>query len=559
MSAVEFKNQGNAHLQKGEFDEAIVAYTKAIELNPNDHVFFSNRSAAYLSKGDAANALTDADRCIAISSQWPKGYSRKGAALHALRRYSEAIDAYQTGLRIAPDDAGLKNGLIEVNRAQSAPPPSSFGGAGGNNKSFLPPQFLAKLAGHPKFGPKLADPNFLNKLQMLQTNPQIMLQDPEIMEILGLLMEQGGPAEESESRSEPQRASKPAESTSSSSSSSATESHLSDEERALKAKKDAASAAKERGNQLYKQKKFEEALEAYDEASRNDPAAITYLNNKAAVYIEMGEIDRALEQCNEAIELGRLHRASYEEVAKVYHRMAAAHLKRDDFPSAKECYAKAQTEHFDKAIERKVKNLELEYKKKAMQAYINPELAVEAKERGNVAFRANDYPTAIREYEDAVKRDPTNPAYHNNLAAALQKIGDFNGAKREVEKSLELDRNYVKAWAKKGDIEFFMKEYHKALDSYRAGLQIEPDNSLCKQGLQKTMLQVNTSNAADDKERAAHAMADPEIQFILQDPMVRQVLQDMQESPQTAQRALADPVMRSKIDKLIASGILQVR
>ena len=33
--------------------------------------------------------------------------------------------------------------------------------------------------------------------------------------------------------------------------------------------------------------------------------------------------------------------------------------------------------------------------------------------------------------------------------------------------ALELDKKYVKAWAKKGDIEFFMKEYHKALDSYK--------------------------------------------------------------------------------------------
>lgn len=33
--------------------------------------------------------------------------------------------------------------------------------------------------------------------------------------------------------------------------------------------------------------------------------------------------------------------------------------------------------------------------------------------------------------------------------------------------ALELDPKYVKAWAKKGDIEFFMKEYHKALDSYK--------------------------------------------------------------------------------------------
>ena len=32
----------------------------------------------------------------------------------------------------------------------------------------------------------------------------------------------------------------------------------------------------------------------------------------------------------------------------------------------------------------------------------------------------------------------------------------------------------------------------------------------------------------DDKERAAHAMADPEIQAILGDPVINRVLQDMQ-------------------------------
>lgn len=78
MSAVEFKDRGNQHLQKGEYDQAIEAYTKAIEINPNDHVFYSNRSAAYLSKGDAASALSDADSVIRVNPSWPKGYSRKG-------------------------------------------------------------------------------------------------------------------------------------------------------------------------------------------------------------------------------------------------------------------------------------------------------------------------------------------------------------------------------------------------------------------------------------------------------------------------------------------------
>lgn len=454
-------------------------------------------------------------------------------------------------MKVAPTDAGLQSGLAEVKKAKSSSAPSGGG--------FLPPQLLSKLASHPKFGPKLADPTFMAKLNMLQTNPQLMMQDPEIMEIFGLLMGQEGGDD-----------SPPAPSASSSSSNSAKKSspptpppapeNLSPEEVAAREAKAAAVAAKERGNALYKAKQFEEALAAYDEAFALDPSAILFLGNKAAVYIEMGEIDRALEQCQEAIDIGRSKRADYQDIAKIYQRMAAAHLKRDDFESAKECFTKGQTEFFDKAIERKVKNLELEYRKKALQAYINPELGAEAKERGNAAFRENDFPTAIREYEEAVKRDPTNAAYRNNLAAALLKMGDFNGAKREVEKSLELDKTYVKAWAKKGDIEFFMKEYHKALDSYKAGLQIEPNNALCTKGLQKTMSQINSFQSEDDnKERAAHAMADPEIQFILQDPIVRQTLQDLQENPQAAQRALNDPTIRAKIDKLIASGILQVR
>jgi len=57
--------------------------------------------------------------------------------------------------------------------------------------------------------------------------------------------------------------------------------------------------------------------------------------------------------------------------------------------------------------------------------------------------------------------------------------------------------------------------------------------------------------------RAAHAMADPEIQNILNDPVIRQVLQDFNENPNAANQAMMDPTVRSKIEKLVASGILQ--
>lgn len=106
-----------------------------------------------------------------------------------------------------------------------------------------------------------------------------------------------------------------------------------------------------------------------------------------------------------------------------------------------------------------------------------------------------------------------------------------------------------------------MKEYHKSLDSYKAGLPIEPDQALCKQGLQKTMLKIQEGNMSGgvDNERAAHAMADPEIQAILMDPSIRQVLTDFQENPKFAMQAMTDPYIRAKIEKLMAAGVLQVK
>merc|ERR1712066_1113840 len=109
---------------------------------------------------------------------------------------------------------------------------------------------------------------------------------------------------------------------------------------------------------------------------------------------------------------------------------------------------------------------------------------------------------------EAVKRAPNNATIRNNLAAALCKIMDFNGARREIEVALDQDPKYVKAWSRKGDIEMLMKENHKAMESYKKGLEIEPENAACREGLRKVTIMVNygQANMTEDerKERAAH-------------------------------------------------------
>lgn len=53
------------------------SYTKAIKAEPENHVFFSNRSQAFLKLSKVTKALEDADKCIALAPTFVKGYHRK--------------------------------------------------------------------------------------------------------------------------------------------------------------------------------------------------------------------------------------------------------------------------------------------------------------------------------------------------------------------------------------------------------------------------------------------------------------------------------------------------
>lgn len=58
---------------------------QAIKLDPEDAAMYSNRSLCHLKSGEAHDALLDANACIRLRPNWPKGYYRKGAAFMLLK------------------------------------------------------------------------------------------------------------------------------------------------------------------------------------------------------------------------------------------------------------------------------------------------------------------------------------------------------------------------------------------------------------------------------------------------------------------------------------------
>jgi len=144
------------------------------------------------------------------------------------------------------------------------------------------------------------------------------------------------------------------------------------------------------------------------------------------------------------------------------------------------------------------------------------------------------------------------------------KLMEYPTALKDCEKSLEIDPNYVKAWAKKGVIHSLMKEYHKAIEAYEKGLKIDPENDECKKGVESTKMKIAmgsyTETPEEQQERLRHAMADPEIQAILRDSEISEILRNMQERPNDPElaKALRKPSVATKINKLVQAGVLRM-
>ncbi|GHJ88642.1 hypothetical protein NliqN6_5044 [Naganishia liquefaciens] len=65
-----FKESGNSHFKLGAYDDALQAYTRALEALPTDHLLrvplYTNRAAAYLKQGEHSSAIKDCTSAITL-------------------------------------------------------------------------------------------------------------------------------------------------------------------------------------------------------------------------------------------------------------------------------------------------------------------------------------------------------------------------------------------------------------------------------------------------------------------------------------------------------------
>eukprot|EP01039_Chlorochromonas_danica_P006461 gene6464-7125_t len=109
--ANDLKDQGNEAFQAGNIEEAIKLFSQAIDLDPDNHIFYSNRSAAYMKADSKSKALHDAEKCVELAPNWSKGYNRLGVAQQSLRRFDAAITSFKKGIELDCNNQALWSAL----------------------------------------------------------------------------------------------------------------------------------------------------------------------------------------------------------------------------------------------------------------------------------------------------------------------------------------------------------------------------------------------------------------------------------------------------------------
>jgi small glutamine-rich tetratricopeptide repeat-containing protein alpha len=96
--AEKLKSQGNAAIQKKDYDTAIDYYTQALNLVPLNPIYLSNRAAAYSGAGRHEDAVNDAEMAVAADPKFAKAWSRLGFAKFALGDAKGSMEAYKAGI-----------------------------------------------------------------------------------------------------------------------------------------------------------------------------------------------------------------------------------------------------------------------------------------------------------------------------------------------------------------------------------------------------------------------------------------------------------------------------
>lgn len=217
-----------------------------------------------------------------------------------------------------------------------------------------------------------------------------------------------------------------------------------------------AEIKKTEGNVLYKDKKYDQALQLYTEAVQLCPDNATLYNNRAACHLMLNQYQKALNDCQESLKRDSSN-------IKALMREAKCHQLLGDPTAAFRSLARVRSlepNHTDVAKETKAAE--------SLQNYIT---------EGDKAYAKGDYRKCVYCMERALVQSPGCPKFKLLRAECLAYLMRLLEARDVALDLIRLDNSNADAYFVRGLVLYYEDNVDKALQHFQQVMRLAPDHS----------------------------------------------------------------------------------
>lgn len=188
----------------------------------------------------------------------------------------------------------------------------------------------------------------------------------------------------------------------------------------------------EKGNQQFKQKNYEQALENYNKFLEKNPELFQVHLSIGNCYREMGQMEKALDEYQIVIDKADEEKQKEKEVkAKAIAGIGEVYLMQDDLDKAQQ--------YFEKSLE------------------LNPNDQILAYNVGEIYFSHQKMDQAIKYYQLAAQVNPDWPDPYLRMGYAYLNKKEYEKAEETFNKFLEMEPNTQRAASVKNVLEYIQK------------------------------------------------------------------------------------------------------
>jgi hypothetical protein len=123
------------------------------------------------------------------------------------------------------------------------------------------------------------------------------------------------------------------------------------------------------------------------------------------------------------------------------------------------------------------------------------------REKAEEAFRNKDYIAAVTLYTFALAEDPEDHAtLHSDRAVCLAMLGKYPEALQDARSCVVLQPDSAVGYARLGLAQYCLGAYDDAVESYKQGLELSPDDTTLQDGLQQALVAAELLGSASVDE-----------------------------------------------------------